>query len=535
MRDFCSITQAHYAIGYACTCAWAVILLIAPVFDSLNSIQTAPLSMLPGLVTCLASLLFPRRFPSIAGRTNIVTLSAFLVALGSFLCTFPSMSAMPLVCTAGLILSGMFAIVLIMAWFDIFARLTSRAIIILSGCSISIAALMSWGILSCDATLSSVLFSLLPLLSLILLPTSKTDKHTPHTEKIPADENHASNDDRAIVEIVAAALPARTLIGLAITFFVVNSLGTLAPSFANFSSAVTPLLLLIPLGASLFFIASALIVQRNIDPSILYKVLMFAFAAIVLLLTFPIGINASLVFCVDILAEVMIWTVLALLAKKTPVRPHHVFAIGWIAECIGSTLGQSLYPVFEEYPQAFLVVTLMLIFVAVGFAFSERSLVLDVGFEEDGRDSLPDNASSATKIAADTVDTPQATSPDTQTINVQKHAAVSPAAPKATNTANAQEKQKQKKETVPASAKTDSETVSEPHTTRSLDAFVQKYDISRRERDVLELWLAGRGLKFIENALFISESTVKSHLRSIYRKCDTHSRDEIISLYEKTL
>ncbi|MFR4802223.1 MAG: helix-turn-helix transcriptional regulator [Eggerthellaceae bacterium] len=39
-------------------------------------------------------------------------------------------------------------------------------------------------------------------------------------------------------------------------------------------------------------------------------------------------------------------------------------------------------------------------------------------------------------------------------------------------------------------------------------------------------------MRYIENELFISESTVKSHLRSIYRKCDVHNRDEIISLYQ---
>ncbi len=539
MRDFRTINiipaQVRYAIGYASMCSWAVILLIAPIFDSLNSIQTAPISMLPGLIVCLASLLFSQRFPSIAGKTGIVALSAFLVALGSLLCTFPAASTMPLICAAGLILSGMFAIILIMAWFDIFARLTPRAIIILSGCSISIAALISWGILSCGATASSVLFSLLPLLSFVLLPTSKTDKDVPHTEKVPADESHTSNHDRTIVEIVAAALPARTFIGLAITFFVVNSLGTLAPSFASFSDAITPLSLLVPFGTTLFFIASALIVQRKIDPSILYKVLMFAFAAIALLLTFPIGISASLVFCVDILAEVMMWTVLALLAKKTPVRPHHVFAIGWIAECIGSTLGQGLYPVFEEYPQAFLVVTLMLIFVAVGFAFSERSLVLDVGLEEDGGGSLTDDApTAAANTAVNTTDTQQTRSSDAQTINGQKQAASTLPPSSAANAVRKQEKQTQEK-TSSMSAKAQTDAASDPDTTNPLDVFVQTHDISRRERDVLELWLAGRGLKFIENALFISESTVKSHLRSIYRKCDVHNRDEIISLYEKTL
>ena len=62
--------------------------------------------------------------------------------------------------------------------------------------------------------------------------------------------------------------------------------------------------------------------------------------------------------------------------------------------------------------------------------------------------------------------------------------------------------------------------------------FAAQYDISSREQDVLAPWIAGRGMRYIENELFISESTVKSHLRSIYRKCNVHNRDEIISLYQ---
>ena len=67
--------QARYALGYACVCAWAVILLIAPVFGiGSPAVHAAPASMLPGLITCLASLVFTKQFPSIAGRTGMVAL-----------------------------------------------------------------------------------------------------------------------------------------------------------------------------------------------------------------------------------------------------------------------------------------------------------------------------------------------------------------------------------------------------------------------------------------------------------------------------
>ena len=555
MVDFRTVdmapAQARYALGYACVCAWAVILLIAPVFDiGAHAVQAAPASMLPGLITCLASLLFTKQFPSIAGRTGMVALSSLLMAAGTLLCTFPATASMPAMRVAGLALSGFFAIVLIMAWFDVFARLKPRAVIVLAGCSITIAALMCWGILSCDPTTSSVLVSLLPMLSFVVLPASGAGEAIIHAERVPYDENPNPAANRSVLEIVATALPIRTLIGLAITFFIVNSLGMLAPAFGSFSSAVSPVSLLVPLAVTAFFIASAFVVRRRLDPSILYKVLMFAFAALVLLLTFSIGISASLVFYADVVAEVMMWVVLALLAKKTPVRPHHVFAVGWIAECIGSTLGQLLAPLFIGQPQAFFAVALMLILVAVGFAFSEGSLMLDVGFEDEEDDqskygAVGSNASEATKnvVAARTMDAEEAAGGvlDTASIRASANTEASGAIAEAVNytgtshgAAFINTSGAALADATPVNAGALADTP-DPDVPNPLDAFVATYDISPRERDVLELWLAGRGLKYIENTLFISESTVKSHLRSIYRKCDTHNRDEIISLYESRL
>ena len=70
----------------------------------------------------------------------------------------------------GMALSGGFAILLIMAWFDAFAHIGPRGIIVLSGCSIVVTALGSWFFVQCDDALASVLTSLLPMLSFVLLP-----------------------------------------------------------------------------------------------------------------------------------------------------------------------------------------------------------------------------------------------------------------------------------------------------------------------------------------------------------------------------
>ncbi len=482
--------RLRFALGYACTCAWAVVLLLSPAFGMPDAVQATSASMLPGLVACLGSIFLSRRFPAIAGRTRFVTVAAFLMAAGTFLCTYPPTAAIAATRVAGLALSGFFAIIVIMSWFDTYARLNPRAVIILAGCAISVASLMCWLILASPGSVASALTTLLPLISLAMLPSAtaaeaEQEENAGSTADRPTSEKAAQP---SLLDIMAAAVPVRTLVGLAITFFIVSSIGSLAPTFGLFSNAVTPLSLVAPLGVTVFFVASALFAQRQIDPSILYKILLSAFAAGVFLLMLSIGISASLVFYANIVADVMMWVVLALWAKKTPVKPHLVFAIGWIAECVGNTAGQTLSPLFVSHREIFYLVAIMLILVAVGFAFSEGSLVLDIDFKDD------EEGQQAHLKAADTPPTPRtaARGYDVLSTAAQKDDPIDP-----------------------------------------LDAFAAAHDLSPREHEVLALWITGHGLKYIENALFISESTVKSHLRNIYRKCDTHNRAEIIALFEQ--
>jgi len=59
-----------------------------------------------------------------------------------------------------------------------------------------------------------------------------------------------------------------------------------------------------------------------------------------------------------------------------------------------------------------------------------------------------------------------------------------------------------------------------------------EYGLSTRELDVLKLLARGRSLPYIEEALHISNSTARTHTRSIYRKLDIHSRQSLINLVE---
>lgn len=58
----------------------------------------------------------------------------------------------------------------------------------------------------------------------------------------------------------------------------------------------------------------------------------------------------------------------------------------------------------------------------------------------------------------------------------------------------------------------------------------QQYGLSRREEEVLILLAQRKTAGDIERELFISNSTVKSHVRSIYRKLDIHKKDELLAM-----
>lgn len=65
-----------------------------------------------------------------------------------------------------------------------------------------------------------------------------------------------------------------------------------------------------------------------------------------------------------------------------------------------------------------------------------------------------------------------------------------------------------------------------------IDKFIQTYDISTREADVLRLILNGNTNPEISASLYISENTVKFHIRNILKKTNCANRKEMIALYK---
>ena len=67
-----------------------------------------------------------------------------------------------------------------------------------------------------------------------------------------------------------------------------------------------------------------------------------------------------------------------------------------------------------------------------------------------------------------------------------------------------------------------------------IQAFAARYDLSQREADIFRMVIGGCTNKEIAERLYISENTVKFHMRNLLRKTNCSKRKELLALYEST-
>ncbi len=61
-----------------------------------------------------------------------------------------------------------------------------------------------------------------------------------------------------------------------------------------------------------------------------------------------------------------------------------------------------------------------------------------------------------------------------------------------------------------------------------IDTFYHQNDVSKREREIIDLLLDGKSNKEIACELFISYNTVKTHVKNIYRKLEVSNRVQLV-------
>lgn len=74
----------------------------------------------------------------------------------------------------------------------------------------------------------------------------------------------------------------------------------------------------------------------------------------------------------------------------------------------------------------------------------------------------------------------------------------------------------------------------EEYREQRIAAVAQAGGLSKRESDVFALIARGRSVPFIAERLVLSENTVNSHVRRIYRKLEISSKQELLDLIESS-
>lgn len=70
---------------------------------------------------------------------------------------------------------------------------------------------------------------------------------------------------------------------------------------------------------------------------------------------------------------------------------------------------------------------------------------------------------------------------------------------------------------------------------KDLKTFIHLYNLTSREEEVLNALQRGKTYKEIANELYISYETVKTHVKNVYKKTNTHSKRQLKSLLSKLI
>lgn len=322
---------------------------------------------------------------------------------------------------------------------------------------------------------------------------------------------------RELMASLLLAIPGRTLLALAIAFF---ALGTMMVDAGMGASGFGAGGVAAALVTSVLWLALGMLARDRLPLVTLYK------AALVLqvLGIFMLGQWADAAQLVSVVSlvgvNIVSWTLLSQYAHAggvLGVSAALVFAAGHVCEHLGEGLGVLTAVCGALGDAGLMVLTVALLLVAAVFLFSVPS--------EDDRPArgarAGDPAATPRDPAALGADAPSGAA------GCQPGAAPSdaPAAEAAPGAAG---------DTVAGDPSRRAQSVlTSPALARRLEELADRYRLSARERDVFELWATGHDVKYVQEKLGLSASTVKTHIRHIYAKTDLHSRAEVMALLDE--
>ncbi len=300
---------------------------------------------------------------------------------------------------------------------------------------------------------------------------------------------------RGAVAATLEAIPARVLAAIGITYFAIGSTLAQAGTPLDYFTWGTALAAVV---TSVAVMGATILLHGRVTLASLYKALMVAqVLAAFLLSEWAAGAQIAIVITF-VGVKIVAWTLMAELALLAQARGTAPAALVYAAGCLAGHIGEgvagviSVFGLVDQGPLTIVVVALLV--GAAAFLFTG----------EMGK--YPD-ISDACKVD----ETPCA-----------------PAAGGVVRGAGPSDPQAAGRQAAPDDG--------DPAPAAGLDARINElaaaYLLSARETEVFRLWATGHTLKYIQERLYLSPSTVKTHVRHIYDKTGKHSRAEIVELLD---
>lgn len=445
-------------------------------------------------------------FASSRASNASVGSAAILVSLGTILMTWDNLG----IGICGAIVSGLSASWLWASWAQFYAALETgeaeRAIVRSMFVSVAGAA----ALLALPATARFLCAQAIPLLSAAcsIAATSWSAKRNPHPGETLCSKRSGGSLAHSVLSLMygPADTPASTI------RIAKMAMGLTAPAFCAF--LITPFVAnplsepgapLYPIVVLASFVFAALLTWLflRVSPSVTlafifrWQMPLVALACALIVIGAPMAASSLALNAALIVISEFTWICLCRAMRANAAQALTVFLGGYALFDVGSALGSlaaagythafglAPMPTMQVSGAALLLIVVALVVMLPGLGSNPQ-----------------------TKIAV----TATITTNPTATTNATPEASAQLAAPTQDN-ANA-----------PA------EVAEEP--TELDEEFYQYYGITPREREIIGFLLRGRSVPYIRDELFISQNTVKTHIKHIYAKTNVGSRQELLDLIE---
>ena len=492
-----NLTRGWRALALAFCTLWGNMLLIdSPGGSALSApFASRVASMAFSIVGFVVAFAVARRRAGtpVRERRKLLAGATVLACLGSFL-HFCHLAWVPgwADVTSVALFSVSFAFPLI-ACGEVYASMEARPAIVYAGLSYFLAWLGCSLVGGMSQTLVCTVACALPLLTCAFVAApaagsaaqaegcpaadaSKAGSAGPHDPSRPAAGSAAD-----ALRSTLAAIPLRVLAALAITYF---ALGATWAQSGTPQDYFQPGMVLAAALTSLVVMAVCLALHGRVSLTGLYKVLMVGQVLAAFLLS-EWAAAAQLALVITLVGvKIVAWTLMAELAHSSQERGGAPAALVYALGCLAGHVGEGVAGVLGVFGVVsggpLMIAVVLMLVMAAAFLFT-------------GPAKTPGDAPAAP---------------------AQPAAGDAGAGSSAPHT--------------PTPSPADAAAALDAHISELARSFL----LSERETDVFRLWATGHTLKYVQDKLGLSASTVKTHVRHIYDKTGLHSRAEVVALLD---